>query len=238
MRVGIFGGTFDPVHVGHLQVAEAAESLFSLDRVYFVPAGRPPHKQSLPHASAWDRFAMLVLATKGRDRFFVSTIELETEEKAYTVDTLAKLRALFGGDAELYFIIGADSFEEITTWKDYERLFSLANFIVMSRPERSLEFKHLPPSLREQVMELSAGQTARPERGHRIYLCRAVSNEASATAIRDAIRSGRAIDGWVVPDVAGYITKYRLYVNIDEANIRSENETSHTQHERRPVDCH
>jgi nicotinate-nucleotide adenylyltransferase len=238
MRVGIFGGTFDPVHVGHLQVAEAAESLFSLDRVYFVPAGRPPHKQSTPQASAWDRFAMAVLATREKENFYVSTVELETDETAYTVNTLGKLRALFGRDVDFYFIIGADSFEEITTWKDYGRLFSLASFIVMSRPGRSLEFQHLPETLRRQVVEPAAGQKVKPESGHRIYLCRAVANEVSATAVREAVRSGRAIDGWVSPEVAGHIKKYRLYVNTDEAQNRSEHDTSHTQHEQRPFDGH
>jgi len=215
MRIGIFGGTFDPVHCGHLKVAEAAFRLFSLDRLYFVPAGRPPHKESLPLANAWHRYAMLILATKEKENFFVSTIELETKKRAYTIDTVGKLRKDFGSESDLYLIIGADSFEEITTWKEAERLLSLVNFIVMSRPNHSLEFSHLPEKFRREVIETAPGQEVRLEGGHRIYLCRAVCSEVSATAVREAIRKGEAIDQLVSPEVAEYIKKYHLYLSAE-----------------------
>lgn len=213
MRIGLLGGTFDPVHRGHLEIARAAAANFHLDRVYFIPAGRPPHKPSAPRASAWHRYAMLVLATRDTDNFFVSTIELETAEVAYTVDTVTALRRIFPLETEFHLILGADSFEEITQWKDYERLLALTHLIVMARPGYTLTADHLPQRWREGVVD-SLGDTPGRVEGtadRRIFFCRTVFCEVSATAIRQALHRGESIIRFVTPEVARYIAKYGLY---------------------------
>ncbi|HXF05685.1 MAG TPA: nicotinate-nucleotide adenylyltransferase [Blastocatellia bacterium] len=212
MQVGLFGGTFDPVHRGHLEIARVAAELYHLDRIYFIPSGRPPHRRPAPGASAWHRYAMLVLATRETDNFFVSTIELETGEVAYTVDTVTALRRLFPSEAEFYFVLGADSFEEITQWKDYERLLTLTHLIVMARPGHALTADHLPERWRTGVVDGSPLRVEEPS-ARRIFFCRAVFSDVSATAIRQACRRGESIDHFVVPEVARYIAKYRLYAN-------------------------
>lgn len=210
MHVGLFGGTFDPVHRGHLEIARVAAELYHLDRIYFIPSGRPPHKGARSDASAWHRYAMLVLATRETDNFFVSTIELETAEVAYTVDTVTALRHIFPSEAEFYFILGADSFEEITQWKDYERLLTLTHLIVMARPGHALTTDHLPERWRAGVVDGPPPPMDRIS-DRRIFFCRAVFSDVSATAIRQACRRGEPIDHFVVPEVARYIAKYHLY---------------------------
>ncbi len=213
MRIGLFGGTFDPVHRGHLEVASAAARTFLLDRVYFIPAGRPPHKRTPPRVSAWHRYAMLVLATKDRDDFFVSTVELETDKTAYTVDTVTTLRRLFSPESDFYLIMGADSFEEITQWKGYERLLALTHLVVMTRPGHALRADHLPERFRPVIVEVGSEPPVASSfaHGRRIFFCHAVSTGISATAVRCAVEQGEAIEQLVVPDVARYIAKYRLY---------------------------
>jgi nicotinate-nucleotide adenylyltransferase len=129
-RVGVFGGSFDPVHVGHLAIANAALEELALDRVLFVPARRSPLKEEGPVAPAEDRLAMLEAATKDEPRFGLSTVELEREGPSYTVDTLASLR----GQGELYLILGGDAYADLERWRDPERVRSLATIVVAARP--------------------------------------------------------------------------------------------------------
>src|SRR5215471_13971497 len=133
-RVGIYGGTFDPVHNGHLEVARRVLELFELDEVMFVPACVPPHKRNATITSAFHRFAMVALATAADQRLLVSTVELEAPDKPYAVNTVARMRETLGNEAELFFIVGADSWLEITTWKDWQRLLTLCHLIVVARP--------------------------------------------------------------------------------------------------------
>jgi len=130
LKLGVFGGTFDPVHVGHLAIAQAALESARLDRVVFVPARRSPLKQRGPAASAEDRFAMLVAATKDEPRFSVSRVELEREGPSYTVDTLDTLRK----DGELFLILGSDALADLDRWKSPERIRELATILVARRP--------------------------------------------------------------------------------------------------------
>lgn len=219
LRIGIFGGTFDPVHQGHIEVATRIRSLLSLDWVDFVPAYRPPHKLELPVADAWHRFVMLVLATSEHEGLFISTIELETLEAVYTVETIQRLKQRWQERAELYFIIGADSFEEITTWKDYQRLLDSCHFAVMTRPGYSLRAEHLPEAVRRRIVHLRDGlPKAEAAQGYQIYLCEDVWNPISSTAIRQALKERRWVDG-MPPAVLRHIEKYHLYRNADEAKI-------------------
>ena len=155
MRVGVFGGTFDPVHTGHLAAAEEARLAEGLDRVLFVPAARPPHKPGLVSAPAWARLEMVRLAVVGNPCFQVSAMELEREGPSYTVDTLRALRGERPGD-ELFYLLGADSLPEIGTWREPEALCELVTFIVMSRPgwpRAALEdwLGRQPPALRPRT---------------------------------------------------------------------------------------
>src|SRR5215831_4654287 len=133
-RVAIYGGTFDPVHNGHIEVARRALKLFALDEVIFVPACVPPHKRNANITSPFHRFAMLALATEMDQRLLVSTVELDAPDRPYAVDTVERMRAQLGDKTGLFFIVGADSWLEITTWREWQRLLTLCNLIVVTRP--------------------------------------------------------------------------------------------------------
>jgi nicotinate-nucleotide adenylyltransferase len=190
VRLGVFGGTFDPIHLGHLRAAENALECLALDRVAFIPAAVPPHRAQ-PSSSALDRYAMTALATAGHPRFAVSDIELRREGPSYTVDTVAALRAQAPED-EVYVIVGSDTFPEMSTWKDHERLFSLCTVAVVSRP----------------------GEQAAGERGPAPPGVAHVEGPAlpiSASGIRERVRQRRSVR-YLVPDaVADYIDKRALY---------------------------
>src|SRR5262245_10708221 len=130
MRVGVFGGTFDPVHVGHLAIANAALEELALDRLLFVPAHRSPLKQGDPIASARDRVAMLEASIAGEPRFRVSRVELDREGPSYTVDTLEQL----GGEGDLFLVVGSDAYADLARWKDPDRIRALATIVVAARP--------------------------------------------------------------------------------------------------------
>jgi nicotinate-nucleotide adenylyltransferase len=237
-RIGIFGGTFDPVHEGHIEVASSVRSRLALDRVIFVPAYCPPHKTERPQADAWHRFAMLILATHQRDDLFVSTIELETRQAAYTVDTMKRLRESWGERAQFYFIIGADLFEEITTWKEYERLLTSCHFVVMTRPGYSLQADHLPVRVRQRIVDLRRTQGAVEETDqYHIYLCGDVSSPISSTAIREALGNGQSLTEALSPAVVAYIRKYRLYRNNDDAENDPKGFTEANNNRRRSLGC-
>jgi nicotinate-nucleotide adenylyltransferase len=132
-RIGIYGGTFDPVHYGHLKVAEAVLSAFALDRMYFVPAFTPPHKRKRMISSPFHRMAMLALATADSPKMFISTVELEAPSRPYTIETLGRLQTELQ-PARLFFMMGADSFIDVTSWRDYEAILSEYDVIVATRP--------------------------------------------------------------------------------------------------------
>src|SRR5262249_8832906 len=131
MRIAILGGTFDPIHNGHLAAAQSVAETFQVDEVHFVPAFSPPHKQQ-GVTSPFHRFAMVVLATISNDRFQTSTIEVDALERRYTVETLKTMKKAYP-DSELLFIIGTDMYQDIETWKDFRRLFELAHLVIVSR---------------------------------------------------------------------------------------------------------
>lgn len=211
-RIGIFGGTFDPVHRGHLAVARAVLRRLKLDKLTFVPAGVPPHKQHKPRASFRHRFAMLKLATAGQPKFAVS--RLEASGVHYSIDTVRRIkRSLKKGD-RLFFLIGIDAFCDIATWHQAEALVRECEFVVAVRPGYSIQDVTLvlPPSLRR-----SAGSSPRRSRagikvdGVMIHLLRGVRAPVSATRVRAAARRGRPLTKLVPAPVAKYIRKKRLY---------------------------
>jgi nicotinate-nucleotide adenylyltransferase len=218
-RIALYGGTFDPVHVGHLAVARALLKLFALDEVLFILAHVAPHKRESKVTPAWHRYAMLALATQDEAGLRISTIELDAPEKPYTVETLSRLAEEQGREARLFFVMGADSWSEITTWREWERVLALTDHIVVTRPGYELETKHVTQAIRERLVDLRgmeqdelAGAIDESE-GTRIYLTDAVRVNVSAIGIRRAVREGRDTE-WlalVPPPVAGYMNKYKLY---------------------------
>lgn len=219
-RIGLYGGTFDPVHVGHLTVARTLLRLFALDELLFIPAHVAPHKRESVVSPGPQRYAMLVLATVSEPRMCVSTVELDVPERPYTVETLARLKEKFGPDAQLFFVMGADSWTEIRTWREWERVLSSTNHIVMARPGYALDSAHLPAEIRGRVVDLRGAREDAIARliddentAPRIYVTDAVNVDISATDVRRLVREGRD-DEWprlVPPPVAEFIEKYRLY---------------------------
>lgn len=225
-RIALYGGTFDPVHTGHLSVAQALLKLFALDEVLFIPAHVAPHKREKSVTPALHRYAMLALATQDETRLRLSTIELDAPERPYTVETLARMQAELGQEARLFFVMGADSWSEITTWRDWERMLTLIHQIVVTRPGFELDQSHVTPLTRERIIDLrgmdqqaASAQAIDEDDGAKIYVTDAVVMDISATAIRRAAREGRD-DEWpalVPPPVADYIRKYRLYRDQHES---------------------
>src|SRR5688572_16232914 len=142
-RIALYGGTFDPVHVGHLEVARKVLPLFEIEKVLFIPAQLAPHKVGRPVTEPIHRYAMLALATQNDPQLLISTFELDAPDRRYTVDTVEHFRTKFGDSAELFFIMGADSWSEIRTWREWERLLKIVNHIVVTRPGHEVD-KTLP----------------------------------------------------------------------------------------------
>ncbi|HYJ46209.1 MAG TPA: nicotinate-nucleotide adenylyltransferase [Pyrinomonadaceae bacterium] len=221
-RIALYGGTFDPVHEGHTAVAHGLSKFFALDEILFIPAYVAPHKRGAGVTPALHRYAMLALATQVEPRFRISTIELDAPEKPYTFETLPRVRESVGSDAQLFFVMGADSWMEITSWREWERVLALSNHIVVARPGYELGREHVPPVIRERIVDLRGMGTEGAAReigrsdGLKIYLTDAVNMDVSATMIRRAVRAGRDSD-WlslVSPQVANYIRKYGLYKEV------------------------
>ena len=217
-RIGAYGGTFDPIHNGHTEVARAVARNFKLDRLLIIPAHRPPHKNRSAISDAYHRYAMTVLATLEEPRVIVSMMEMEEPARPYSFQTVERLREIYGAQAQLFFVIGADSFEEINTWREPARLLSETNLVVVTRPGYDVKSSHLAEEFRARVIDLrwaNAFELASNEKagasGLRIYLTDYVNEDISSTGIRQLAREGRSVNGLVSPRVAGYIEKYELY---------------------------
>ena len=219
-RIALYGGTFDPVHAGHLAVARGLLLLFALDEVLFIPAYVAPHKRGRRVSPPLHRHAMLALATQGERRFRVSSVELEAPERPYTVETLTRFQQSAEAESSrLFFVMGADSWEEITTWREWERVLTMCDQLVVTRPGHGLGTAHVTEEIRGRIVdargasrELVEGELARAS-GTRIYLTDVARVDLSATDVRTAAGTGRAgaLEGLVAPAVAEYISKYELY---------------------------
>jgi len=190
-RIGIVGGTFDPIHHGHLVAASEVADRFALDEVIFVPTGQPWQKGDVEVSPAEDRYLMTVIATASNPRFHVSRVDIEREGPTYTVDTLRDLRKVYGEAAEMYFITGADALEKILSWKDADQVFELAHFIGVTRPGFELSDAHLPAQA-ATLVEVPA-------------------MAISSTDCRERVARGKPV-WYLVPDgVVQYIAKRHLY---------------------------
>ena len=206
MRIGILGGTFDPVHVGHLEAAAAARHALSLDRVMLLPSRTPPHRSTEPRASIFHRFAMTALAAAEHD-MLVSDLEVRREGPSYTALTLEALHREGLPPAQLFFITGSDAFAEVATWYDYPRILQLANFVIVSRPGAPRPAE-LMPSLQSSLADAPT-----------IFSVEADTPDVSSTAIRRRVGAGEPIDGLVPSSVAGHIRRHNLYVPAPVAAI-------------------
>jgi nicotinate-nucleotide adenylyltransferase len=225
-HVALYGGSFDPVHRGHLAVARAAAERFNLERVYFVPADVQPLKAQQQVTNFYHRHAMLALALAGEKRFVPSLLEAPEIVRAsgrpasYTVDTVTRMRARMKSGTRLYFLIGMDAFEYIAMWRSPVELLRSAEFIVTSRPGFPLEdvARALPSELRpSEVGVRTLMQTGSLEtNGATIHLLPDVNEEVSATAIREAARHGEGLEELVPRAVAEYITKLKIYHKDEE----------------------
>lgn len=211
-RIGVYGGSFDPVHRAHVAVAGELTKLFELDIFVFIPAFNAPHKRRKAPTPAVDRYTMLCLATNDESLFLVSKMEIDVPERPYSIQTLGRLKSELP-ESEIFFTTGADSWTDITTWREWEELLLMTNHIVVGRPNIQISFDHVTDRVRERIID-ARGDRARiaSTPGPHIYITDAVNLDISATEIRQKIREGDA--GWredVPKEVANYIEKYQIY---------------------------
>jgi nicotinate-nucleotide adenylyltransferase len=223
-RIAFYGGSFDPLHNGHLTIAHELSQIFTLDEFVFIPAFHAPHKKEKRPTSAFHRFAMLAIATNDAPQIKVSKMELDVPERPFTVETLTHLKNELT-ETEIFFVMGADSWADITTWREWEKVLTLVNIIVVTRPDYEIGFDHITQEIRERITDLRGSdqwsvvsdqlnpksKIQNPK--SKIYITDAVQIDVSATEIRQKIRKKR--NDWqrdVPPPVAKYIEKYELYL--------------------------
>ena len=214
MRTGILGGTFNPIHNAHLRIAEESRDLFGLDRVIFIPAATPPHKPLVGELSFASRLEMVRLAVADNPTFSVSDMEGVRGGRSYSIDTLRALRLEFPQD-ELFFIVGADSFNDISTWREYPAIFGLCNVVCVQRPGSTIKSlaKALPVAIACEFCYDSAAKRLSHNSGHEVYALDGVLLDISSSHIRQLVRGGRSIR-YLLPDaVEHYIKEQRLYTD-------------------------
>ena len=219
-RIGLLGGTFDPIHLGHIETVLAARRALALHPVLLMPARIPPHRERGPSASTFHRFAMAALAAADLDDVSVSDDELMTDGPSYTALTLERLIAKGIEPHHLFFITGADAFAEIESWYRYPAVLDLAHFVVVSRPGIPAEtLRERLPALADRYREPAQGGTmpARPS----VFLVEAATPDVSSTDVRERLRTGRSISGLVPGAVESHITRHHLYVdNVTADHLR------------------
>jgi nicotinate-nucleotide adenylyltransferase len=209
-RIGVLGGTLDPIHCGHLAAAVAARDAFDLPTVLVLPSRIPPHRAVQPFASPFHRFAMAALAVSGLTGLVASDDELRLDGPSYTADTLERLAARGYAPSQIFFITGADAFADIATWKRYPEVLQLANFVVVSRPGHRIDaLRSVLPELAGRMHPAGAGAVIGEHPS--IFLLQAGTPEVSSTVIRERLRSGDAITGLVPALVETHVLQHSLY---------------------------
>ena len=216
--VGLLGGTFNPIHNGHVAIARQAREVLALDRVVLIPTGDPPHKPHENLAAAKDRFEMVRLAIASDPSLSISDIEVRRSGKSYTIDTIRLLQQDYGPEARLFFLIGLDAFLEFPTWRDPATLLTLCSFVVLSRPGLSFQaLSGLPliPSIpHASLVELDAGRSVRldvPVGAQSLICLRLPPNSVSASDIRARIAQGVPTANLLPPVVESYILQHHIY---------------------------
>jgi nicotinate-nucleotide adenylyltransferase len=213
-RLGILGGTFDPVHCGHLDAADAARRALRLDEVLLIPSSDPPHRPADPLASGFHRFALVALAIQGDEGLRVSDMELTRNGPSYTADTLRTVARQGWLPSQIFFILGSDAFAEIATWREFPTVLDAANFVVIARPGTTLDAAAArTPALRGRLRspEETSGTS-----GTSIYLVEARTRDISSSTIRARLTARQPIDDLVPAAVARYIVAHHLYGAVDD----------------------
>jgi nicotinate-nucleotide adenylyltransferase len=221
MHIGIFGGTFNPIHLGHLRAAQEVKAAFALDTIYIIPSAIPPHKGNLDLVTANDRLEMIRRAVSDHPGLVVSDIELKRPGPSYTIDTVNHFISIFSQDTRLYLIMGLDAFVEIDTWKSYNDLLKRIPFIVMARPdaqwkEAGQAWQTLEKFLKRRISNSYVFSESRSGYFHAnkkpIYISNLNLLDISSSAIRQFIKAGKSIRSLVPPAVASYIKSRGLYL--------------------------
>jgi nicotinate-nucleotide adenylyltransferase len=218
-RVGLFGGTFNPIHLGHTQAAKDVAQKFRLTSIDFLPSALPPHKTKGILAAAADRYKMACMALADEPAFTVSDVEIKRTGPSYTIDTLRTYISGCPGGTQLFFLVGLDAFLEIHTWKSFRHLFDLAAFIVMTRPSGMASNSPWQESvarftrnhISEAYLPSGQGDALIHPRKKPIYLVSVSPVAISSSRIRELIRKGQSVEQWVAPAVAAYIEGKGLY---------------------------
>ncbi len=198
MKIGIMGGTFNPIHYGHLVTAEEALAQFKLDKVVFVPSGHPPHKKDKEVLPPEERYLITAMAIASNPHFFISRIEIDRKGPSYAIDTVREFQKIYGNEIEIFFITGADAIFEILTWRDAEMLYDMCKFIAATRPGYCLEkFKKL------HLLPEKGDLTKKPV----IYFMEVPALAISSTDIRERVRKNKPIRYLLPEPVANYIHK-------------------------------
>ena len=199
MKLAVMGGTFNPPHLGHLVCAEEVNDHFKFDKVMFIPSARPPHKSNSKILDAQHRYMMTVLATQDNPRFEVSRIELDRPGRSYSIETVKQLREIYGQDAHIHWIIGADAILDMFIWKDVDELLTLCKFIAINRPGYDLS-------------------QADPRFMNKVQVFKITNVDISATEIRRRVEQGMSIKYLVPPNVEKYIHENGLYGHVHDTN--------------------
>ena len=219
MRIGLFGGTFDPIHWGHLRSAEEVSETFDLDRILFIPASIPPHKRGQTATPARDRLQMVRLAAAKNPRFGVSTVEISRPGVSYSIDTIRHFAERKGKEDSLFFVIGLDAFREIGSWKNFSEIFPLCDFIVTSRPgsKDSDPLRGTGVAVKKLFCYDRKEKNYKHWSGTRIFFIKLTDIAISASGIRERVKEGKSIRYLVPSGVETYIKKRGLYQNHREA---------------------
>jgi nicotinate-nucleotide adenylyltransferase len=213
-RIGILGGTFDPIHFGHLDAAAAARHALRLDRVLLIPSSDPPHRPADPLASGFHRFALVALAIQGDETLRASDMELTRTGPSYTADTLRGVSRQGWLPSQIFFILGSDAFAEIATWREFPTVLDAANFVVMARPGTTLDAATArTPALRSRLR--SPDETSAAS-GTSIYLVEARTRDISSSTIRARLAAQQSIDDLVPAAVARHIAAHHLYGAVND----------------------
>jgi len=214
-KFGLFGGTFNPIHLGHLRSAEEIRESFELGQVIFIPASSPPHKDKGDILPASQRAQMVRLAIADNPRFAFSEVELRRPGKSYSVETVTHFRQQFGPDTELYFILGLDAFLEINTWKEYAAIFALCHFIVMTRPgfEKNFTPEHLPVEMAKDFCYDNKRGGYAHRSGFCVFPKEITALDISSTQIRQNIRKHHSVKYLLPEPVEAFIYQNKLYRN-------------------------